>query len=338
MFSEDKLLSFVSNRSLELIILPTEQCNFRCTYCYEDFTIGKMSRQIVNAIKKLLSKRMPDLEILKLSWFGGEPLVAKDVLFEISEYVKKMLLHYPHVKYVGGITTNASTLNESTLSRLIELNINEFQISLDGTQQEHDKTRVRMDGSGTFSKIWQNLISAKESDHAFKIIIRIHITPDNLNDIYALTDMVKVTFGGDSRFRVFYKAIENLGGSNSGSFKTIHGKDKADILKSLYDYLGQDLLGAKIDQDGPYVCYAARPNSIVIRANGKIGKCTVAFNDARNDLGQLNEDGTLSIDSDKLSLWTRGFKEMDEKALHCPMSNMPKIISKLQAILVSVEH
>lgn len=31
----------IMNRNLRLIIMPTEQCNFRCRYCYEDFKLGK---------------------------------------------------------------------------------------------------------------------------------------------------------------------------------------------------------------------------------------------------------------------------------------------------------
>jgi wyosine [tRNA(Phe)-imidazoG37] synthetase (radical SAM superfamily) len=31
-----------SNRLLDLTLLPIEQCNFRCTYCYETFADGKM--------------------------------------------------------------------------------------------------------------------------------------------------------------------------------------------------------------------------------------------------------------------------------------------------------
>jgi uncharacterized protein len=65
-------------------LLPTEDCNFRCTYCYEDFAIGRMSRATIEAVKKLIESRVPKLRALTIGWFGGEPLIAKDIVMEIS--------------------------------------------------------------------------------------------------------------------------------------------------------------------------------------------------------------------------------------------------------------
>ncbi|MFM6074868.1 MAG: radical SAM protein, partial [Dolichospermum sp.] len=76
----------ISDKAFELIILPTEQCNFRCIYCYEDFSIGRMKPEVISGIKALLDKRSSKLNFLNLSWFGGEPLVAKDIVLDISEY------------------------------------------------------------------------------------------------------------------------------------------------------------------------------------------------------------------------------------------------------------
>jgi uncharacterized protein len=39
-----------------------------------------MSRRTVDAVKALIQRRTPDLSVLSLSWFGGEPLVARDIL------------------------------------------------------------------------------------------------------------------------------------------------------------------------------------------------------------------------------------------------------------------
>lgn len=43
---------------------------------------------------------------------------------------------------------------------------------------------------------------------------------------------------------------------------------------------------------------------MVVGSDGTIYKCTVAFEDDRNKVGQLYPDGTLEIDRDKWRAWT----------------------------------
>lgn len=70
------------------------------------------------------------------------------------------------------------------------------------------------------------------------------------------------------------------------------------------------------------ICYAAKPNSLLFRADGRIGKCTVALNDPRNDVGVLQKDGTLNFNDRKLQLWFEGFANMDADILGCPLSRL----------------
>src|SRR5690242_7308023 len=76
-----------SNSNLQLILFPTEQCNFRCTYCYEDFALGRMSDEIISGVKNLIAKRK-DLKHLNIMWFGGEPTAALDIVLDISTFAK----------------------------------------------------------------------------------------------------------------------------------------------------------------------------------------------------------------------------------------------------------
>ena len=69
---------------LRLIILPTEQCNYRCKYCYESFKKGKMPQDIQESVIKYVRKNIGRYSGLRVSWFGGEPLLAMDVIEHIS--------------------------------------------------------------------------------------------------------------------------------------------------------------------------------------------------------------------------------------------------------------
>jgi len=66
------------------------------------------------------------------------------------------------------------------------------------------------------------------------------------------------------------------------------------------------------------VCYAARGNSFVVRANGDLAKCTVALSSPENRVGRLSEVGRLELDSVKMGGWLRGLFSGDAKQLRCP--------------------
>jgi len=93
-FSRHSLSSSLRNDHYHLILYPTEECNFRCVYCYEDFEVGNMPDWLVKSVKIHLENKMKKIKKLDISWFGGEPLVAKKILFEIAEYAYNLCLKY----------------------------------------------------------------------------------------------------------------------------------------------------------------------------------------------------------------------------------------------------
>ncbi len=318
----------ISNTSLHLHILPTEQCNFRCTYCYEDFAIGRMSGDVLQGLKRYLDRRIPELAELKISWFGGEPLVAKDIVFEISEYIHNAVRGRGSLRYSADMTTNGYRLTPDVLARLVCLGVRTYQISLDGPKDRHDKTRKMVGGQGTFDRIWGNLLAYRRSDLDFRIIIRIHLTPSNLRDMDDFLATIRDTFLSDHRFSVFLKPIARLGGMNDTSMQVIPDDLVPDVMVKLETIL----YGRPIDPGTrePYVCYAAKPDSFVIRANGTINKCTVILDDARNHIGRLLPDGQFELDNTRLGAWNRGWKSLDPAVLTCPLTALTASLDSAQ--------
>ncbi|MBN8608223.1 MAG: radical SAM protein [Caulobacterales bacterium] len=304
----------LSNRVLELIVLPTEQCNFRCLYCYEDFAIGRMPAEVVAGVKALIARRAPELAQLHLSFFGGEPLIAADIVEDISTAAHVAL----GARYTGSVTTNGALLTIERARALREVGVRAYQISLDGVAEAHDATRRRANGAGTFAQIWANLIALRESDLDVDVVLRLHALPENIASLHALIELIRAELS-DSRFSIILKPVGRWGGPNDAEFATL---PEAHPALAELRRAARDFLPVREDDGAPPVCYAARSNSLVIRANGRVGKCTVALRDARNDIGAITPEGKLAIDAAKLKPWLAGVDEMDLFALACPAAAM----------------
>ncbi len=315
--SPDALCQIVSDRILQLILLPTEKCNFRCTYCYEDFVAGRMLPAVVRGIKSLLQRRVRELDALSLSWFGGEPLLAKDIVLDISTFAAELAVLHPQLSYRGDITTNGYLLEPSTFASLTKVGIRNYQITLDGPRELHNTSRLSADGKGTFDQIWANLLAIRATKADVRIVLRLHLTPVDFLSLNPLLTAIRHDFLSDARFSVNFQPIIALGGPHDASIKHFMPGEREAVVGQLK----RELYGHEpIDLEAPpYICYASKANSLLIRANGAIGKCTVALYDSRNTIGTLNDDGDVRIDSSRLRPWLRGIESLDLEELRCPM-------------------
>jgi uncharacterized protein len=65
-------------------------------------------------------------------------------------------------------------------------------------------------------------------------------------------------------------------------------------------------------------CYASRPYSLIVGADGKLMKCTVMLDtDERNVVGMLSEDGQIDFNEDRFALWTRPYYRTDPMCAKC---------------------
>ncbi len=305
----------VDARALHLILHPTEQCNFRCTYCYERFEIGRMAPDTIAGIKRLLATRH-DLERLHVGWFGGEPLVAPDVVRELSRAARThCALH--GIAYSADMTTNGYRLTEPLARELVGLGIGAYQISLDGDGEAHDRTRRRANGAGSFATIWRNLEALMASDLDLKILLRIHYHRDNLASIEALIERLARAFPGEKRLTLFFRAVSPLGGENDRRFPFVERREQRVLEERLAETVAGRLRLRRRVEGG--TCYACLPNALVIRADGTISKCTVALYDERNIIGRLHRDGRLEVDDARLRPWLEALVCGDPAARACPL-------------------
>ncbi|MCY2961037.1 MAG: radical SAM protein [Planctomycetota bacterium] len=320
---DEVLVRALSNRHLELTLMPTEACNFRCTYCYEDFALGRMSPGVVRGIKNLMTARAPGLDSLSVAWFGGEPLLALDVVRDVHEHVRALTRTHPSLIAQASMTTNAWKLDAAVFDELVGLGVDEYQISFDGPEEMHDRKRKRMDGKGTFARIWRNVLAMRNSPREFHVILRIHVDSENLESLFGFVDRIKAEFGTDRRFSIFLKKLMRYGGANDGELPILRTEEDARRFDDLQRHAHGDTEPEHVRGAGgtssPRICYAAKGNSHVVRSDGRLCKCTVALDHPANTVGRLHEDGTVEIDGSRARPWMRGIFSGITAELLCPL-------------------
>lgn len=332
----DSIKSSLAPNALNLIILPTEKCCFRCEYCYEDFSIGKMPNDIQQGIINLIRKRQKTLDTLSVSWFGGEPLMAKDIIYSMSESIQSLATEN-NIKYSCSMTTNAYLLDIFCYERLVNLGVNFFQITLDGPKDIHDNVRKLVDGGGTFDKIMNNLYAIKNSSAKAEILLRIHYKPDTWLQVLDLVDDLKRNLLDDPRFKVKFESVGKWGGENDANFEVFEQDDAELVRKKLLARLEHTPSTDRFDESEQYICYASKANNMIIRADGRIAKCTVALSSPHNDVGRIDPDGTLTIYQERYKQWLIGLQTGNEQQLSCPAGTvLRQPVSALQGIPVMV--
>ena len=98
----------ISKLGNNVTIVPTTGCNAHCFYCFENGidTTYKMTKETADKTIDFICKRYPD-KIIKIFWFGGEPLMGYDII----EYITTRLKEQGFV-LDAHVITNLSLLTE----------------------------------------------------------------------------------------------------------------------------------------------------------------------------------------------------------------------------------
>jgi uncharacterized protein len=327
------------NDTLQLILLASEDCNFRCVYCYEDFARGTMLPEVREGVKKLVAARAPHLRELRISWFGGEPLYGMAAIEDMAPFFADVVKEYG-LQYVTHMTTNAYLLTPDVAEKLLSWEIRDFQITVDGNAEDHDRKRVGRDGSGTFDTILANLKSLRQRDDEFFVTLRVNFDRDNYPNFGPFLEMLHEEFAGDRRFNLRFSAVGKWGGNNDADLNTCGAKESREVNKDLRTRarsLGLQVRGSLQDLTvGSQVCYAARPYNFIVGADGKLMKCTVALDKQDyNVVGRLTPDGEMELDEDRMAMWTQPAFQNDSGCGGCHMS---PTCQGMSCPLVRIQH
>ncbi|WP_397540093.1 radical SAM protein [Rummeliibacillus pycnus] len=306
---------------LHLILMTTEQCNFRCTYCYETFARGKMTDDTKSGVKALVKEQANTLNNLHISWFGGEPLLELGIIEELSNSFMAEAKENK-IDYSADIVTNGFFLTREVLEKLLSWEVRQYMVTIDGVQAVHDSRRHMAGGQGTFERIIENLKAVKESTGQFDMTIRVNFDEDNLEETGELIEFLKEHFADDKRFGVFFRPVGRWGGEHNDEIPTCThitaNKKIWEFTETAMDKgisMSNMVTGSMMPTAS--VCYAAKPNAMVIGSDGQLYKCTTVLDEEVNKVGHINADGTMDLDYDKIASWVMSGEETDSVCQSC---------------------
>ncbi|HEX8243393.1 MAG TPA: radical SAM protein [Longimicrobium sp.] len=307
---------------LHLILLASEDCNFRCVYCYEKFKNGTMLPEVRRGVRALVERRAPRLRGLTISWFGGEPLYGWEAIEELAPVFHAQVQRYG-LKCSHSMTTNAYLLTEERATKLLEWGCTSYQITVDGLPEDHDCKRVGRDGSPTYATILDNLRAMRARRAEFDIAIRVNFDRENFGRLGPFLEALSEDFAHDHRFSVRFRAIGAWGGENDHRLAVCgieEHKEVRDGLRTKALELGLNPEGGiyGLRMPGSQVCYAGRPYSMIVGATGKLMKCTVALDELpENIVGRITPEGELELNDLNFMQWVAPHFETDDLCPNC---------------------
>ena len=156
------------------VIMPTYNCNLRCSYCFQDHMrtdvrFEPLLRTMTPAVIDRLFDAMAPIEarhaltphdeyVPRVCFFGGEPLLRR------SRPVIERIIAKAQASGRSFRFSAVSNMTEcdAYLDLLGPHAIATIQVTIDGPAAEHDRRRIHADGSGSFEQIAANVDAALE--------------------------------------------------------------------------------------------------------------------------------------------------------------------------------
>ncbi|WP_292378909.1 radical SAM/SPASM domain-containing protein [Methanosarcina sp. UBA289] len=283
-----------------LVIAPTLACNFACSYCFEQldknqsrnegqnvFMPDDVKQDLLNYIEKIL-KTGKDIFV---TWYGGEPLLAKETIFDLSQKIID-IADKNKVEYSAGMVTNGYLLSENSgiVQNLKKNRIKFIHVTLDGPREVHDSRRMLKGSNGpTFDRILEGIKLLKAN--GIEIYVRVNIDRSNIDNISMLLDVLKENNLSEI-FIYLGHVIPYTAGCKSYESSCILTEEFSRINQAFYKNL--NLMGFEAGRTSFYprfarACDANRTNAFVLDPDGDMYKCWTEIGNKTASIGKIGD-------------------------------------------------
>ncbi|MCX8026774.1 MAG: SPASM domain-containing protein [Thermodesulfovibrionales bacterium] len=172
-------------------------CNLGCRYCFANSpkylktNYLLMSQETAFKGIDFLLNQSPEAEEYDIIFFGGEPLLNLELLKKVIDYTTKSSKRFHY-----SITTNGTLLNRDVFEYLKENDVS-MMISVDGSEEIHNRNRPYKNGRPSWQDIVENIKSIPNVGDYIMARVTITSTTPSLIEIFDTMrglDFVDITF------------------------------------------------------------------------------------------------------------------------------------------------
>ena len=177
-----KYLDFLDRRDndeIQVFFVTNYSCNFACSYCYQDLyniSSSELSDEVVDAFFDYLEIEFAGRRKY-ITIFGGEPLLGSN---RQKDLIRRIISKSNESDLEVSIVTNGYFLEEY-VDIISKGRIREVQVTLDGTEESHNKRRFLKGGGGTFTRIVRGIDYCLEK--GIDINLRMVIDKENISEL-----------------------------------------------------------------------------------------------------------------------------------------------------------
>jgi len=234
-----------------------------------------MSEEVIDGIINFI-KNHKNIEFLRVTWYGGEPLLAFKKVQKITEEILKL-----GINYQAAMITNGYLLDKKVIANLKSLQITQLQITLDGLEQTHNIRRPHKQHKNSFQTIIKNLTDLYEAIPEMKVALRVNVDKNNQDEYHQLYYHLKEIIPTNN-LSVHPGYVTDIYSTKCNSSCLFQKEDKLEFMAQQYDKYKIPL--AFYPKSGFGECTARHINSFVVGPKGELYKCW-------NDIGV--EDKTI---------------------------------------------
>lgn len=298
-------------------VFMTEQCNMKCTYCFErDFKnrLGKISNKAIEKSMDLLFAN-DDGKEKKFTFFGGEPSLNIEGIRHALEYYLKLKNDGLKSTIYFDINTNLLVLTDELIELFKEIRINApfyISVSCDGFKEINDKQRIDINGNGTYDKIISNVKRLREAFDEkckcdrVKICKHTVLTNGNIPFIKEICDEaweqrnifdeLSLTYVTPGKGEHEFITKENLEFIANYFYEELPKMEKVKE-DFIYNYLRLLNLETNMLNNYGYALCDVVNNQLSVRANGDIIACHAFLDKIDEDYSKIKIDNILEIDT-----------------------------------------